>query len=138
MGTVQNVADASTSSKGALWTGRVLSGLVVLFLTFDSVLKFLRPAAVVEASARTGWPLDLAVPLGAILLACTVIYAIPQTAILGAILLTGYLGGAVSTHLRLGDPLFSHVLFPTYLGVLLWGGLFLREPRLRQLIPVRR
>lgn len=116
----------------------MLSGLVVLFLTFDSVLKFLHPEAVVEAFAKSGWPPDLAVPLGVILLTCTVIYAIPQTAILGAILLTGYLGGAVSTHLRLGDPLFSHVLFPTYLGVLFWGGLFLREPRLRELIPVKR
>jgi hypothetical protein len=91
----------------------------------------------VEAMAHLGWSLSLLPVLGIVLLVCTALYVIPITSVLGAILLTGYLGGAVATHLRGGDPLFSHVLFPTYLGVLLWGGLYLREPRLRALIPLR-
>jgi hypothetical protein len=124
-------------SKKKLWTGRIISTLVVLFLVFDSVLKFIKPPAVVEASAHLGLPMSLAVTLGIVLLSCTALYVIPLTSILGAILLTGYLGGAVATHLRAGDPLFSHVLFPTYLGVLLWLGLYLREDRLRALLPLR-
>jgi DoxX-like protein len=109
----------------------------VLFLVFDSVMKFVKPAVVVEASAHLGLPDSLIVYIGITLLACTALYAIPRTSVLGAILLTGYLGGAVLTHARVGDPLFSHVLFPTYVGVLLWAGLFLREDRLRALIPLR-
>jgi hypothetical protein len=124
-------------SKAKLRTGSILSGLIVLFLTFDAVLKFVKPAPVIQAFAQTGWPDRLAVPLGIILLTCTALYAIPRTSILGAILLTGYLGGAVATHLRAGDPLFSHVLFPVYMGVLLWAGLYLREDRLRALVPLR-
>jgi hypothetical protein len=126
-------------SKTALWVGRILSGLVILFLTFDVVFKFIKPAPapVVETMAHVGWALSLGPVLGIILLVCVALYALPMTSILGAILLTGYLGGAIATHLRVGDPLFSHVLFPTYLGVLLWGGLYLREPRLRALIPLR-
>jgi hypothetical protein len=114
-----------------------MSGLVVLFLVFDGVIKFVKPAPVVDAFAHLGWPLSLANVLGTLLLASTALYAIPRTSVLGAILLTGYLGGAVATHLRAGDPLFSHVLFPTYLGVLLWGGLYLRDERLKALIPLR-
>jgi hypothetical protein len=134
---MQSAAQTVPASKKMLWTGRIISAVVVLFLLFDSVIKFINPAPVVEASAHLGLPDSLAVVLGIILLACTAIYAIPRTSILGAILLTGYLGGAVATHLRIGDPLFSHVLFPVYMGVLLWGGLFLREDRLRALIPLR-
>ena len=134
-------SDAQTApvSKKGLWAGRIMTGLVVTFLTFDAILKFVTPAPapIVEAFAHVGWPLNLAPVLGMILLVSTVLYVIPKTSILGAILLTGYLGGAVATHLRAGDPLFSHVLFPTYLGVLLWGGLYLREDRLRALIPLR-
>jgi hypothetical protein len=114
-----------------------MSGLVVLFLVLDGVIKFIKPAPVVDAFAHLGWPLSLASVLGILLLASTALYAIPRTSVLGAILLTGYLGGAVATHLRAGDPLFSHVLFPTYLGVLLWGGLYLRDERLKVLIPLR-
>jgi hypothetical protein len=128
---------SSALSKGSIWTGRVLSILVVLLLTFDAVLKLLKPQAVVEASSHLGLPLGLSVPIGMILLFCTLLYAIPQTSILGAILLTGYLGGAVLTHLRVGDPLASHILFPVYLGILLWLGLHLREGRLRSLVPLR-
>ena len=128
----------SSPSKGSIWTGRILSILVILFLTFDVVLKFLKPPPVVDAFSHLGLPFVLCVPIGIILLFCTLLYAIPQTSILGAILLTGYLGGAVLTHLRVGDPLASHILFPIYLGVLLWLGLYLRETRLRPLLPFRK
>jgi len=124
-------------SKKGLWAGRILSGLVVLFLIPDGIIKFIKPAPVVDTFARLGLPLSTSVTLGILLLVCTVLYAIPRTSVLGAILLTGYLGGAVATHLRVGDPLFGHILFPTYLGILLWLGLYLREERLRALIPLR-
>jgi len=130
------VAGASSSRK-RVWIGRVLSGLVVLFLIPDGIIKFIKPAPVVDAFAHLGWPLSLANVLGIVLLLCTAVYVYPRTSVLGAILLTGYLGGAVATHLRAGDPLFSHVLFPTYLGVVLWLGLYLREGRLRSVIPLR-
>ena len=129
-------AQTAPSKKG-VWAGRILSGLVVLFLIADGIFKFIKPAPVVEAFAHVGLPLSLANVVGALLLVCTAIYAFPRTSVLGAILLTGYLGGAVATHLRVGDPLFSHILFPTYLGVLLWLGLYLRDDRLRALIPLR-
>jgi hypothetical protein len=109
----------------------------VVFLIPDGIFKFIKPAPVLEAFAHVGWSMSLANTLGILLLACTALYAFPRTSILGAILLTGYLGGAVATHLRAGDPLFSHVLFPTYLGALLWLGLYLRDDRLRVLIPLR-
>ena len=124
-------------SKKGLWAGRILSGLVVLFLIPDAIIKFIKPALVVDAFAHLGLPLSSSVTLGILLLTCTVLCAIPRTSVLGAILLTAYLGGAVATHLRVGDPLFSHILFPTYLGVVLWLGLYLREERLRALIPLR-
>ncbi len=124
-------------SKKGLWAGRILSGLVVLFLIPDGIIKFIKPAPVVDAFARLGWPMSTSVTLGILLLLCTALYAIPRTSVLGAVLLTAYLGGAVATHLRVGDPLFSHVLFPTYLGIMLWLGLYLREGRLRALIPLR-
>ena len=129
---------SSALSKGSIWTGRVLSILVILFLTFDAVLKFLKPPPVSEAFSHLGLPFGLSVPIGIILLFCTLLYAIPPTSILGAILLTGYLGGAVLTHLRVGDPLASHILFPVYLGILLWLGLYFREGRLRSLVPFRK
>src|SRR6059036_3124848 len=126
----------SVSSK-ALWAGRIVSALPVLFLLMDGVMKLFKPAVVVEATFKVGYAESTIVPLGIVLLACTILYVVPLTSVLGAILLTGYLGGAVATHTRVGDPLFSHVLFPTYLGVLLWLGLYLREERLRALIPLR-
>src|SRR5215510_703121 len=115
-----SAVQAAAVSKTALWIGRIVGALVVLFLVFDSGLKLVRPAPppVADAFAHVGWPLGLAICLATILLSCTILYAIPRTSVLGAILLTGYLGGAVATHLRVGDPLFSHVLFPVYLGVL--------------------
>ncbi len=134
---MQTVTQTTSVSKLRLWTGRILSGLIVAFLGMDSIMKFVKPAAVVEGSARVGLPENVIAPIGAILLVCTVLYAIPRTSILGAVLLTGYLGGAVLTHLRVGDPLFSHALFPVYMGIVLWAGLYLREERLRALMPLR-
>jgi hypothetical protein len=98
----------------------------------------LKPAPVIHTFEQLGLPVALSVPLGVILLSSTLLYAIPRTSILGAILLTGYLGGAVLTHVRVGDPLFSHALFPVYLGMLMWFALYLRDARLRALIPVKR
>ena len=100
-------------------------------------MKLIKLAPVVEATVKIGWPESLIIPLGIVLLICTILYVIPSTSVLGAILLTGYLGGAVATHVRIGDPLFTHVLFPVYLGVLLWLGLYLRDGRLRALVPLR-
>ena len=124
---------SSSVSKKRLWTGRLLSALAVLFLLFDSVIKLMRIAPVVESFTRLGLPVDLAVGIGLLELVCLVVYLIPRTSIPGAILLTGFLGGAVLTHVRVGDPLFSHVLFPVYIGALIWGGLFLRN-RLQALV----
>lgn len=134
---MQSDSQAAPASKKMLWTGRVISGLVVLFLLFDSVGKFLKPAPVVEGTIKLGYPESAILGLGVVLTACTILYAFPLTSILGAILLTGYLGGAVATHVRVGDPLFSQLLFPVYVGVLLWLGLYLRDGRLRALIPLR-
>lgn len=118
--------------------GRAISGLAIAFLSMDAVMKFVKPAPVLEASAHLGLAESLIAPIGVILLVCTILYLIPATSILGAILLTGYLGGALFGNLRAGDPLFSHVLFPVYMGAVVWGGLLLRESRLRALMPFRR
>ena len=134
---MQSGTQAALVSKKKIWAGRAISALVVLFLIFDSLMKFVKPAPVVTASAHLGLPVSAVAGIGIVLLACTTLYVIPRTSILGAILLTGYLGGAVATHLRVGDPLFSHVLFPTYVGALVWLGLYLRDDRLRALIPLR-
>ncbi|HEY2082965.1 MAG TPA: DoxX family protein [Verrucomicrobiae bacterium] len=125
------------TSKALIWTGRVIIALVVLFVIFDGVMKLVKPAPVMQATARLGLPDSAITSIGIVLLVCTVLYAIPRTAILGAILLTGYLGGAVATQVRAGSPLFE-TLFPVIFGVLVWGGLFLRDGRLRAMIPVRR
>jgi hypothetical protein len=124
-------------SRTRIRAGSALSGLVVAFLALDGVIKFIKPAPVVEACAHLGLAENLLGVIGALQLVYTVLYAVPRTSILGAILLTGYLGGAVLSHLRVGDPLASHVLFPIYLGVLLWAGLYLRDDRLRSLVPFR-
>ena len=125
-------------SRRRLWTGRVLSGLAVLFLLFDSLGKLLEVQPVIDGTLRLGYPRDLVFSLGVILLSCVLAYVTPRTSVLGALLLTGYLGGAVATHVRVGSPLFSHVLFPIYVAALLWGGLFLRDARLRAFLPIRR
>ncbi|MFT6671790.1 MAG: hypothetical protein ACJAVZ_003272 [Afipia broomeae] len=125
-------------STTALWTGRVLSGLVIVFLLFDAVIKLIPLDVVVETSRQLGIPTNLAVTLGVLTLLGTLLYAYPRTSVLGAILLTGYLGGAIYVHVRAGSPLFSHTLFGVYLGILLWGGLYLRDERLRLIFPWRR
>jgi hypothetical protein len=121
-------------SKTALWTGRVMSAIVVALILLSSVMKLMRTPAVIEGFARTGLPERLIVPVGVIELVCVVVYVIPQTSVLGAILVTGLLGGATLTGVRVGDPTFP---MPVVLGMLAWGGLFLRDLRLRALIPFR-
>jgi DoxX-like family len=137
---MSTIAEAVPVSKPALWLGRVLSGLVILFLLLDGAIKLVPWPIVTETLDRMGYGSSesLARTLGAITVACTVLYAIPPTSILGAILLTGYLGGAMASHVRIGSPLFSHLLFGFYLGLMLWGGLWLRDGSLRALIPLRR
>jgi hypothetical protein len=134
---MQSDIHAAPVSKKALWTGRIISALPVLFLLVDGVMKLIKPAVVVEATVKLGYPETVILPLGIVLLACTVLYVIPRTSVLGAILLTGYLGGAVATHVRVGEGLFS-IVFPIIFGVLIWGGLYLRDEQLRALIPLRK
>jgi hypothetical protein len=134
---MQGFTQAAPVSMKAVWTGRVISGLAVLFLLFDGVTKVMKVAPVLQASAQLGFPVSLIVVIGAVLLICTVIYVIPSTSILGAILLTGYLGGAVAIQARIGNPLFE-TLFPVIFGVLVWTGIVLRDNRLRALIPLRK
>jgi hypothetical protein len=122
-------------SKAALWTGRILSLIPVLMLLLSAVMKLARPPAVLKGFADFGWSANLIVGLGILELACTIIYLIPSTAVLGAILVTGYLGGAVATTVRVGDPSW---ILTAVLGVFVWGGLYLRDPRLRALIPLKR
>jgi len=117
------------------WLGLALGGLVVLFMLADAAMKLMRLPVVLETTALLGWPPTSAVPLGVVLLVCTALYSLPKTSILGAILLTAYLGGSVATHARIGSPIFTHMLFGVYLGVMLWGALYLRNDRLRSLIP---
>ena len=126
------------SSKTHIVIGRVLSGIAIAFLTFDSVAKLLRLQPVVEGTVQLGYPTGVIVPLGIVLLSCVLIYAVPRTAVIGAMLLTGYLGGAVATHVRMSHPLLSHTLFPIYVAVFVWAGLVLRDARLRILLPVGR
>ena len=131
-------ADSTEISRSRLWTGRIVAGIIAAFMLLDAAMKFVNPAPVREAFVRTGWPVHLSPVLGAILLASTILWLVPRTSILGAILLTGYLGGAVAANLRLEEPVFSHTLFPVYFGVLLWGSLWLRDPRITALIPLRK
>lgn len=121
------------TSKPMLWTGYVLSALPALFLLVDGVMKLFKPEFVVKATVELGFSENVIVPLGIVLTACTVLYLLPQTKVLGAILLTGYLGGAVATHVHASHPVFN-ILFPVIFGVLLWGGLYLRDARLRALL----
>ncbi len=134
---MQSTTQTTAESDKALWTGRIMSGLAVLFLLFDAGMKVMRLDPAVEGTVALGYPTSAVFGIGLLLLVCTILYAIPRTAVLGAILLTGYLGGAIATHVRIGNPLFSHVLFPFYVALLLWGGLLLREGRLRALMPLR-
>jgi len=125
-----------TSAKGEVWTGRIMSAVPAIFLLVDGTMKLMKPAVVVETTVQLGYSESVILGLGILLLASTILYLIPSTAVLGAILLTGYLGGAVATHVRVGGPLFN-VVFPVIVGALLWGGLFFRDRRLRELLPLR-
>jgi hypothetical protein len=129
--------EAHMQTSTSIRIGRALSGLAVLFLLFDSIAKLVQVQPVIDGTLALGYPRTIVFTLGVILLACVIAYVIPRTSALGAILLTAYLGGAVATHVRVGNPLFSHILFPTYLAAFLWAGLILRDARLRVLLPVR-
>jgi hypothetical protein len=137
---MSTIGETAPVSRPALWLGRVLSGLVILFMLFDGAIKLVPWPVVTETMDRIGYGSSetLARTLGAITIASTILYAIPPTSILGAILLTGYLGGAIASHVRIDSPLFSHVLFGFYLGLMVWGGLWLRDRSLSRLIPFRR
>ncbi len=132
---MQATMQATPISNQSRWTGRALSAISILFLLMDGGVKLFNPPPVVEAMTQLQIPDHLTVGIGALLLICTLIYAIPRTAILGAVLLTGYLGGAMAVQLRIEAPLFS-LVFPVLIGALVWGGLYLREPRLRALLPI--
>jgi hypothetical protein len=137
--TIEDAA-AIRSKGGGARAGWALSGLAILFLSLDGAMKLAQLPIVAETSAQLGWPSDSATLylLAFLLLGSTLLYAVPRTAVLGAVLLTAYLGGAVSTHVRIGSPLFSHTLFGVYIGIIVWGGLWLRDSRVRALLPLRR
>jgi len=127
-----------TTTPKTIWVGRILSALAILFLSFDTIVKVLRLPVAIEGTTQLGYPESTVFVIGIIQLVCLVLYVIPQTSVFGAILFTGYLGGALATHLRIGSPLFTHILFPIYVAALIWGGLYAREPRLRAMVPIRR
>jgi len=121
-------------SRKAIWTGRILSGLAALFLAFDAAVKVLALPPAVEGTTQLGYPASTLLTIGILQLVCLVVYLIPRTALVGAVLWTGYLGGAIATHVRVGSPLFTHTLFPIYVAVLLWAGLWLRDRRVGALL----
>lgn len=127
-------AQPSPVSKKKIWAGHIVSGIAILMLTFSGVMKLGKPAAVLQEFARLGYPESVVIGIAILELACTVLYAIPRTSVLGALLLTAYLGGATATHVRIGDPFFA----PVIAGILVWVGLILREDRLRALLPLRK
>jgi hypothetical protein len=126
-----------SSAKKRSIAGYVLTGLVAAFLAFDTVMKLLQLAPAVQGTTELGYPAGTVVVIGAIELVCLVLYLVPRTSVLGALVLTGYLGGAIATHVRVGSPLPTHTLFPIYVALMVWGGLYLRESRLRELLPFR-
>src|SRR5437763_2886918 len=130
---MQMATHTAPVSTTRLWIGRTIGALAILFLLFDGVIKVLQLAPATESFAQLGYPVGLTLGIGVLELACLAAYALPRTAPLGALLLTGYLGGAVATHVRAGSPLFS-VVFPLIIGALVWGGLYLRDRRLRALL----
>lgn len=137
MGGTYETKDSTLKSRARLWAGRTITGFVVLFLVFDGFIKVIKDPHVLSATAELGYPQSSIVPIGLLVLACTIIYVIPRTAILGAILLTGYLGGAVASNVRIGHPAFE-CIFPVIFGILAWAGIFLRDGRLYEVIPFRR
>jgi DoxX-like family len=137
--TEMSIIETAPISNAALWTGRVMSALVVLFLIFDAVIKLIPIQPVIDSMLQLGYAGTVALARGISImeLVCVLLYVWSRTSVLGAILLTGVMGGAIATHLRVGSPVFTHLLFGLYLGLLAWGGLYLRDPRLRALIPLR-
>ena len=131
------MTDVATSRGAMFWAGWVISGLVAAFLAFSASLKFFMPDIVRETMSGLGWPAHHDLFIGIVETICVVLYIVPQTALLGAILETALLGGAIATNVRVDNPLFSHELFGVYLGLMIWGGLWLRDPRLRALLPLR-
>lgn len=131
------IASQPATPPAMRWAGWALSGIFVLFMVMDISIKFMGVTQVAQTLAPLGWTLDRAAPIAPIELIALVLYALPRTAVLGAILMTGVMGGAVATHMRVGDPLFSHILFGVYLGLFAWGGLWLRDARLRAVMPWR-
>jgi len=127
-------SSSAPRSRKAVWTGRTLSGLVVLFLTFDAGMKLFALPAAVEGTTKVGYPASALLGIGIVQLVCLAFYLIPRTALIGAVLWTGYLGGAVAAHVRIGDPLFSHILAPIYFAAILWAGLWLRDRRVGALL----
>jgi hypothetical protein len=136
MSSLQQNTSVEAVSKGAIWTGRVLSGIAVLFLTMDTGFKLVATNMAAEATEQLGYPVRLVPVIGWIEAILLVLYLIPRTSTFGALLWTGYLGGAVATHFRIGNPLFTHQLFPIYIATLLWLGLWLRDRRLRAVLPL--
>ena len=132
------MTESKSISKGRLWTGRTMSGIVILFMLMDSIMKFIQPSTVVETTVSLGFAEHHIPVLGILGLLSTFLYAYPRTSILGAVLLTGYWGGAIATHVRLDNPLFSYVLFPVYLAILAWGGIWLVNEQLRNLFPLKK
>jgi hypothetical protein len=132
---IESVIRADPGSNKRFWAGRIVSSLTVAFLLVDGAMKVMRAPAAVVGTVQLGYPESVLPGIGILLLACTLLYAIPRTSVLGAILLTGYLGGAVATQVRVGNPIFTHVLFPVYVAVMVWGGPFLRDHRLRIIVP---
>lgn len=128
---------AAAGAGKRVWAGRVASGLAILFLAFDAVAKVLEVKPVLEGSLQLGYPVGTVFGIGVVLLACVVAHVVPRTAVVGAVLLTGYLGGAVASQVRVEAPLASHVLFPIYVAILIWGGLYLRDPRVRAVLAPR-
>jgi len=129
--------ERSTPSKAARWTGYGMQGFVTLFLAFDCLIKIFPSEEALQGTGDLGYPSSALLPIGLIALGCLILYLLPRTAVLGAVLWTGYLGGAIATHVRVGNPLATHTLFPIYVAILIWGGLWLRDERLRALIPLR-
>src|SRR5262249_7924636 len=127
----------ASPSSAVIWTGRVLSGLAVAFLTFDAAMKVLRLPMAVEGTVALGYPAGTIFGIGVLQVVCLALYLIPRTSLLGAVLWTGYLGGAIATQIRVGNPLFTHVLFPIYVAALLWGGLYLRDSRVSAMLSAR-
>jgi DoxX-like family len=127
----------SVETKKRSWAGIIVSALPALFLLMDGIMKLVKPEPVVKGTVELGYNESVIVPLGIVLLVSVILYIIPKTSVFGAIMITAYLGGAVATHVRIGNPLFTHILFPVYLGILVWLGLWLRDSRLRELAPFR-